>query len=374
MTQLFLRIFLVLVMLGTANGHTGFENQTEVHLFPDRMEMIARTSVSLAWMMLGAHAPSQSDEAGQNQALPLLTAVASQWFEMVAGGRTMVPKKVDCVFELNRDVALTFVYERPKEWPVVFTARFFRLLGPLDSGSISFYDQTDCPDRRDVEPTVGKILMVNDASISVMPKPLVAAIFPSHDEANLKVDLSQFFILGMKHIMTGYDHLLFLLALIMGCRSLRASLIFVTVFSVAHSISLALASVGVVHFPNRWVESFIALSIVFVGVDNGLGNFNEVRRGILTFGFGLIHGLGFASAFTGIGLGQRAGGIALSLLTFNLGVEFVQLLLVVTLLPLIGHLLVSPMRRKFAVPVVSGGIALVGVIWFFQRVFAQGAG
>ena len=120
---------------------------------------------------------------------------------------------------------------------------------------------------------------------------------------------ANFLSLGVKHILTGYDHLLFLFGLLIVARGFLSALTIITSFTIAHSITLAVATLHLVQIPSRIVEPLIAASIVFVGVENLLrGDIPNARR-MVPFGFGLIHGFGFASALREAGIGSGAGGI-----------------------------------------------------------------
>ncbi|MEO6741278.1 MAG: HupE/UreJ family protein, partial [Chthoniobacteraceae bacterium] len=177
----------------------------------------------------------------------------------------------------------------------------------------------------------------------------------------------RFFKLGIEHILTGYDHLCFLLALLVVSR-LRPLIAIVTSFTIAHSITLLLAAFGVVTLPTRFIECAIALTIVYVAVEN-LCRSSYAHRWMLTFFFGLIHGFGFANTLNPQELPLEAK--AKCLLVFNLGVEAGQLAVVLVLLPL--SLVLAKWRHgrqaKMAISVV---VALLGLAWFFDRVFALG--
>jgi hydrogenase/urease accessory protein HupE len=173
---------------------------------------------------------------------------------------------------------------------------------------------------------------------------------------------------GVQHIWTGYDHLLFLFALLVVCRSFRSIVAIVSCFTVAHSITLALATLNIVHLPSRFVEPAIAASIVFVGVENLLRRGEEPRgRWALTFAFGLIHGFGFASVLRELGVGGGAYGVAMPLFTFNLGVELGQVAVAAAVLPIIWQLRKHEWFVHRGVPVMSAVVALAGLYWLFQR-------
>lgn len=174
----------------------------------------------------------------------------------------------------------------------------------------------------------------------------------------------EFTLLGVEHIVTGYDHLLFLLALLLVGQSLRDVVAIVTSFTAAHSLTLALATLGLVEPPSRVVEAVIALSIAWVGIENVVAR--EVRhRWVLTFAFGLVHGFGFAGVLREMDLGR--GGLVLGLLTFNLGVELGQVAIVALLWPALKALH-RTQRRPQVVRWASAAIALCGLAWFVERV------
>jgi hypothetical protein len=175
----------------------------------------------------------------------------------------------------------------------------------------------------------------------------------------------RFLGLGVEHILTGWDHLAFVAALVLGAKGWRQVLGLVTTFTVAHSLTLALAVTGMVRLPSSVVEPLIAASIAWVAIEN----FVEPpiwRRVGLTFVFGLIHGLGFAGLLAELGLPQ--GAAALALVAFNLGVEAGQMAAVsVLLLGLTGvdRLVDAPRRVRLGLSVV---LSLAGVYWLVERV------
>jgi hydrogenase/urease accessory protein HupE len=142
-------------------------------------------------------------------------------------------------------------------------------------------------------------------------------------------------VLGIEHILTGFDHLLFVLALVIIVRGTKRLLWTVTAFTVAHSITLALATLGIIHVPGPPVEAMIALSIVFVASEivqqqRGREGLASTQPWLVAFTFGLLHGLGFAGALAQVGLPENS--IPLALLFFNVGVEIGQLLFIVAVL------------------------------------------
>ena len=173
--------------------------------------------------------------------------------------------------------------------------------------------------------------------------------------------------LGVEHILTGIDHLLFLLGLLVACRRVRTVAAIVTCFTVAHSVTLALAALDVVTLSSRVVEPLIAATIVFVGVENLIRGDEPKGRWLLTFAFGLLHGLGFAGALKDIGLGASGTSIVGPLIAFNLGVEIGQLAVAVPLLLLLWKLRTLPAFARHGAKTVSLIVAVVGLVWLAQR-------
>lgn len=192
---------------------------------------------------------------------------------------------------------------------------------------------------------------------------------------------ADYFVEGVWHIWIGFDHILFLLSLLLPAvlawqarwvpvASFREAfadvLKIVTAFTVAHSITLSLATLGLVSLPSRLVESAIAASVVLAALNN-VRPLVEGRRWMVAFAFGLIHGFGFASVLADLGLPQ--GALALALVGFNVGVEAGQLAIVFVFLPLAFALRRTAFYRR---GVLVGGsllIAALAAAWFAERAF-----
>ena len=188
-----------------------------------------------------------------------------------------------------------------------------------------------------------------------------------------------YLVLGFEHILEGLDHLLFVFALMLLIRDRWRLVAAITAFTVAHSITLALAALGHLSVPGPPVEAVIALSIIFLAVEilkheDGQPRLSERFPWIVSFSFGLLHGLGFAGALTEIGLPQ--GDIPAALLAFNLGVEAGQLFFVGAVLSLfwLARIVIPDPVRSFrkahsSMSNVTGyGIGGLATFWFVQRV------
>jgi hypothetical protein len=179
----------------------------------------------------------------------------------------------------------------------------------------------------------------------------------------------RYIVVGFEHIVPkGLDHILFVLGLFFFSLQLRPILFQVTAFTLAHTITLALASLEIISVPASVVEPLIALSIVYVGVENVLG-FGSLRsRTALVFAFGLLHGLGFASVLGDVGIDPTR--FITALVGFNIGVEFGQLAVIFAAFLLVGYWFGRKdwYRARIAVP-ASLFIALIGAWWSVERVF-----
>ena len=176
-----------------------------------------------------------------------------------------------------------------------------------------------------------------------------------------------FFFMGVEHILTGFDHLIFLFGLLIAMSQFRATLWVITCFTLAHSVTLALAAFDLVRVPEQIVEPLIAATIIYVGVENLLRLDNATGRWRLALIFGLVHGLGFATDLKEKVAGMNGEKIIVPLLSFNLGVELGQLAVAALVLPLIWWLRSQPGLRRSLVPSCSTLVVLAGAWWLVQR-------
>ena len=188
---------------------------------------------------------------------------------------------------------------------------------------------------------------------------------------------------GLWHIWAGYDHLLFLLALLLPAVLRRTAgnwqavtrfrpvcgdvCKIVSAFTLAHSITLSLATLDVIHVPSRWVESAIAASVLLAALNNVYPFFRDEDRWIVGFAFGLLHGFGFAGVLLDLGL-QR-GTLLLALVGFNVGVEAGQLAIVSVFLPLAYGLRYSWFYQRLTLVLGSLLVAMLSSVWLVERMF-----
>lgn len=183
-------------------------------------------------------------------------------------------------------------------------------------------------------------------------------------EGGAEGGFGHFFVLGVEHIFTGFDHLLFLAGLLLVAASLGEVVRLVTAFTVAHSLTLGAAVFGWVELPSVVVEPLIAASIVVVAVEN-LVRRSPRGRVWLTFLFGLVHGFGFAGLLRELGLGD--GNVVATIAGFNLGVEAGQLVVVLAVAPLLLLARRRPWYARTAVPGFSALIGFFGAYWLVER-------
>jgi hydrogenase/urease accessory protein HupE len=173
---------------------------------------------------------------------------------------------------------------------------------------------------------------------------------------------------GVQHILSGIDHLLFIVSLLIVIRDWKRLAAVVTSFTLAHSVTLAVGALGLVRLSPRLVEPMIALTIIYVAVENVLRLDPRARLGV-TFAFGLVHGFGFSSVLRDLGLAR--GQLVPALVGFNLGVELGQLLVVAPLFPLVIWLQRHPGAYRRVRLSLNASVAVVACWWFVQRLMGS---
>ncbi len=351
---------LLLALTLPARAHDPGLSTAMVFVQPEQVQ------VTLAFAVKDAGQIAPLDESGdgvvsaaefaRNQ--DKLSSIAGDQFTVAFDGQAAPPATTHSQLDAQDNVEIL----------LTFTAREFstitvqsKLLGRLAPGHRQFFtlQKTGGP------PLVEKLLGAGADTVTVQVGPTVSVPTTVTGHSSF----ADFLVLGVKHIWTGYDHLLFLFALLVVTRNFKASLLIITCFTLAHSLTLAVATLNLVQFSPRLVEPLIAASIVYVGVENIFSHGEPKGRWILTFGFGLVHGFGFASVLRELGVGANGSGIAVPLISFNLGVELGQIGIAALALPLIWKLRTRPVFVRRWVPATSMLTALLGGFWFVQRVW-----
>ena len=272
-----------------------------------------------------------------------------------------------CAFDDQQNVTVDLSLPAQPFTNLVIRSKWLALLPPGHRQFVSLQNLNN-------EVLAERLLSANSDSISIQmdappaapsapqPKPVVAG--PSNS-------FSGFLKLGVIHIWAGYDHLLFLFGLLIVTRTFKTSITIISCFTLAHSLTLAIATLGTFQVPSHIVEPLIAASIVYVGIENLFRGDDPKGRWLLTFCFGLIHGFGFASVLREHGVGAHGSGIAVPLLSFNLGVELGQIAIAAVVLPLLWLLRgkEKTLRIERWVPACSVLIALLGGYWLIERIW-----
>lgn len=211
-----------------------------------------------------------------------------------------------------------------------------------------------------------KMLTQQASSIEVSLNNLPAQGETQNTSSSTFVD---FLKLGVEHILTGYDHLLFLFSLLVVTRSFWPAIQIITFFTIAHSITLALAGLNVVDIPGSIVEPLIAVTIIYVGLENIFrgDKVSTKHRCMLTFFFGLIHGFGFASVLREMGISSIETGILVPLFSFNMGVELGQITVASMVLPLLWWIHRQESLSQKLVPIGSILTCMAGGYWLLER-------
>jgi hydrogenase/urease accessory protein HupE len=226
----------------------------------------------------------------------------------------------------------------------------------------------------DTDPAARQVVLIGEGDDA--PQALLDAantdVTLSAPAPSLGATLERYLVTGIEHIFLGYDHIAFLIAVVLWARRLVPVIKIVTAFTIAHSITLSLAALNVVVIPSTIVEPAIAASIVYVALENFFTR-NIESRWRVTFAFGLIHGFGFAGALREVGLPTNA--VVTALAAFNIGVEIGQVAIVSIVVPaliVLDRLMAvdraKPMRAAGVVYGLSALIAVLGSYWFLNRV------
>ena len=273
-------------------------------------------------------------------------------------GHSIAPASVKCTFDPSDNASVTITFDTPKYSKLEIRSKWLALLQPGHRQFLSIQGPND-------NVLAERLLSAKSDSVTIQMDP--ADSRPSAVVRNNS--FADFLVMGVKHIWTGYDHLLFLFGLLIVTRNFASSFKIITCFTIAHSITLAVATLSLIQFSSRIVEPLIAASIVYVGVENLVRGDDPKGRWLLTFAFGLIHGFGFASVLRELGVGSNGSGMAVPLVSFNLGVELGQIAIAALVLPVIWKLRAKPAFINRWVPACSVLVALLGGYWFIQRVW-----
>ena len=387
-------IFLALATI--ARAHTTDTSYARVRIFPDRLEVRLTCDIFTLQRIVPGLDANRDGGLSREELRKATPAIQKFFREHVAievdGAAADLGEAKDPFWPLDapdpipaaawhsNEALVSFGFDKPLASPLKTVAigfDIFRTFGERHSvlGVFEYRGKTTEVVFTLVEPDFTFIVAFADPNApapetKTQPGPAEktkpdAAVRPAPHRSN--ADSSPvwgYFKMGIEHILTGFDHLCFLLALLVVSR-LRPLIAIVTSFTIAHSITLLLGAFGVVTLPSRFIECSIAVTIMYVAVEN-LWRREFSHRWMLTFFFGLIHGFGFANSLDPQKLPVEAK--TRCLLVFNLGVEAGQLGVVLLLLPVSLALAKwrHGRRAKIAISVV---VTLLGLAWFVDRAF-----
>jgi hydrogenase/urease accessory protein HupE len=352
--------------VGAARAHDPFEITTDAHVSGDRMDVHTTMSLLTATRSCfkGTAALRQLAPADFEANRGVFEECARDFYLITAGGDALPIRGVTVALTVEADVDMKVAVARPTKTPLVFDAVHLRPMVARAGVVLTVTGERTFLGQELLRPEAPRLVIPIGPDAEAPSSPSFRPSLPS---------FRGYLRLGVEHILTGYDHLLFLLGVLLVCRRFKTVAAIVTCFTLAHSVTLALAALEVVSMPSRLVETLIAASIVYVGVENIVRGEEPRGRWALTFGFGLIHGLGFASALREIGLGQFGTSLAGPLIGFNLGVELGQLAVSAVLLAVFWRARAWwPSFARHGVRVLSLLVAATGLIWFVQRLTGGG--
>lgn len=358
-TLFFLTTFLLISVV--ARAHDTFSSWTDVYLRADQTELVMTLGRVSALRLLPDHnALPPISPANFGEYAPRLKAVTPELFELSVAGLTLPLTSADVTLSGDEDVEFRLHFTKPNGSPLRLFGNYLQFLVDGHVGTLVVKTTDDTT-------IAWSPISIDQPTLDVtLPSTAVAAGSPAAPPAS--PSFGTFVKLGVHHIWIGYDHLLFLFGLIVVCRRFMTMAAIITCFTLAHSITLALAAFDVLTLSPRIVEPLIAASIVYVGVENLVLRGREPQhRGWLTFSFGLIHGFGFAGALKEVSHDLAGRALALPLFSFNLGVELGQIAVAAICLPLILLLRRSAKFERWGPPAISSLIVLAGGYWLLQR-------
>jgi hydrogenase/urease accessory protein HupE len=289
-----------------------------------------------------------------------LESVTASGFNIYLGEQRVVPVQTTAQLKDSTNVEILLRFRRTSAMQLRMLATFFEKF-PL--GHREFLSVQTASGAR-----LGEAMLSAKKNAFQIGLPALSA---STGSRPMDYSFLVFLKFGVEHILTGYDHLLFLFGLMVVCRDLRSILAVITCFTIAHSIALALAALDIVRLPGRVVEPIIAASIAYVGIENLLRGDSAKWRSLLAFSFGLVHGLGFADALRELGINSAQFGIVAPLVGFNVGVELGQLGVAAIVLPILWNLRRNPLFVRLWVPICSLAVAFAGSYWMVERIMQK---
>ena len=344
---------LIMGWAAAAFGHAPGLSALAVHTTAEQVVV----NITFALQDIEALVPMDSDgdaevsDAERDAAKPRLAAWLVDHFQLDSAGQVArLLSNAEIQFDLQNNATVQLHYSAVQD-PLTIHATYLAQL-PADHQHL-------------LTVTNEQNQLVAEKMLSKQSDSLLVSLHTDNTAAT-DTSFNAFFTLGLEHIITGYDHLLFLFGLLLVTHNLKQALTIITCFTLAHSITLAAAGLGWVALPSTIVEPFIAATIMYVGIENLLRRGHVSKRAWLTFGFGLVHGFGFAGVLQELHIGGD-NGVVLPLLAFNLGIESGQIAVATLVLPLIWWLNRRVKTTDNLLKAGSVSVSLMGAYWFIER-------
>ncbi len=378
--------FFITVLLGACLplqnlfAHAPFDASSRVIVHEDSAEVAVTVGTALGEHFLRA-AQLTPKQLPSGHPFTLNPEMVTNFFTVSFDGKISQPRTADVISD-GLEFQFHFDYALAPAKSLRLEPKFLPTLPPPQAAALVLTDENGnilgsailAPGKGAAEFALPEKIFLQAPVTAITPasmtNPPVSAPVPVALETKTRPSFGEFLKLGIGHILNveAFDHLLFLTALLLGCRKLKPMLLVITGFTLAHSLTLALAALSLVTISSRLVEPAIAASIIFVAAENFRRTEKSWHRYALTCGFGLIHGFGFASALRESGLGGTGSEIALPLFAFNLGVEIGQLTVAAVLLPLLLLLERWPWFARNGARVISALVIVVAAFWLWQRI------
>jgi HupE/UreJ protein len=343
-----------------ARAHEPFSVTTEARALHDALSlhvtMAGRTATLACPAAAGGARRLTPDELARNRRA--LETCAKGLYVVTTGGRRLEPRAAAVALTEEGDFDARVTYPPAEPGPLVLEAVHLARLPDAMYGA----ELTVTGERV----FLGQALLRAAAPSLTVSVPSAGA--PPGAASPRLPTFGAYLRLGVEHLLTGYDHLAFLCGLLAVSRTFGRVLASVTAFTLAHSVTLALAALGVLSFPAHVVEPLIALTLVVIAVENLWRPHDGRGRWGIAFAFGLVHGLGFAGALARTGLGQPGVPLVLPLLGFNLGIEIAQAALATLAVPVLWRLRRWPAFERYGSRAISGAVGALGLAWFIERV------
>lgn len=340
-----------------AQAHDPFDGSIQVTVLDERIEARVTLGYDAARAMLRALGlpPEQAGPIARGgEARVLAPGGGTRLLRLHEDGRELAPQALLAAGG-REEVSFLLTYPRPASNRLALHASYFALLEDMRPGTLVVTDA-----RRRL---LASTLLSASAPDAALPLDAATA------GAALTGDVKAFFLLGVEHILTGFDHLLFLCALLVSLTSARQMVAIVTAFTLAHSLTLALAALDVVALPASLVEPLIALSIIVACVANLLRREAAHARLWMAGAFGLVHGFGFAGMLRESVQGHAGRELLVPLLSFNLGVEAGQLLVAAAMVGLLVLARRRPAFIRYGAPAISCLVIAVSTWWLLERLY-----